>query len=114
MRSGGVLVLPVTPFGPDGGLAESVLARHVADGVAAGAGGVFAACGTGALTPASTSGSSPPPPRDASPSSPEPTACCAPRVPWPAPPPPAGADGLLLMPPYLVTGPATGPKLTTT
>ncbi|MFC5825552.1 dihydrodipicolinate synthase family protein [Nonomuraea insulae] len=47
MRLDGVLFFPVTPFGPDGGLAEAILARHVSEGVAAGAGGVFAACGTG-------------------------------------------------------------------
>ncbi|MEV1175334.1 dihydrodipicolinate synthase family protein, partial [Nonomuraea sp. NPDC049784] len=47
MRLDGVLFFPVTPFDADGDLAEPALARHVADGVAAGAGGVFTACGTG-------------------------------------------------------------------
>ncbi|MET7467079.1 dihydrodipicolinate synthase family protein, partial [Nonomuraea sp. NPDC005501] len=47
MRLDGVLFFPVTPFGAGGGVAEDVLAEHVAGGVAAGAGGVFAACGTG-------------------------------------------------------------------
>jgi len=47
MHLKGVLFFPVTPFGADGRLAEEMLARHVDQGVAKGAGGVFAACGTG-------------------------------------------------------------------
>ncbi|WP_406207155.1 dihydrodipicolinate synthase family protein [Streptomyces sp. NBC_01017] len=50
----GVLFFPVTPFGADGSLDEERLARHIESGVAAGAGGVFVACGPGefhALTP---------------------------------------------------------------
>ncbi len=47
MQLDGVLFFPVTPFGPDGELAEDVLAKHVTRGVTEGAGGVFAACGTG-------------------------------------------------------------------
>ncbi|BBH71789.1 putative 5-dehydro-4-deoxyglucarate dehydratase 1 [Actinoplanes sp. OR16] len=43
----GVLFFPVTPFGADGGVDESLLAAHVTKGVDAGAGAVFAGCGTG-------------------------------------------------------------------
>jgi 5-dehydro-4-deoxyglucarate dehydratase len=43
----GVLFFPVTPFTPDGEVNYDVLAEHVRRGVAAGPGGVFAACGTG-------------------------------------------------------------------
>uniref|UniRef100_UPI000A81EF48 dihydrodipicolinate synthase family protein n=1 Tax=Streptomyces acidiscabies TaxID=42234 RepID=UPI000A81EF48 len=54
MKFHGVLFFPVTPFDRDGGLDEDRLAQHIEGGVAAGAGGVFVACGTGefhALTP---------------------------------------------------------------
>lgn len=48
MRLSGVLFFPVTPFAPHGeGVAVDVLAEHIAAGVARGPGGVFAACGTG-------------------------------------------------------------------
>ncbi|AXG81430.1 5-dehydro-4-deoxyglucarate dehydratase [Streptomyces paludis] len=43
----GVLFFPVTPFAPDGGLHTAALDAHVRAGVSAGAGAVFAACGTG-------------------------------------------------------------------
>ena len=43
----GLLFFPVTPFRVDGGADLPELAAHVSRGVAAGAGGVFAACGTG-------------------------------------------------------------------
>jgi 5-dehydro-4-deoxyglucarate dehydratase len=44
---GGVLFFPVTPFTPGGEVDYDTLAEHVRRGVAAGPGGVFAACGTG-------------------------------------------------------------------
>ncbi|MFC9427043.1 5-dehydro-4-deoxyglucarate dehydratase [Streptomyces sp. NPDC056987] len=50
----GVLFFPVTPFAPDGALDPQTLDAHVRAGVEAGAGAVFAACGTGefhALSP---------------------------------------------------------------
>ncbi|TMR17356.1 5-dehydro-4-deoxyglucarate dehydratase, partial [Nonomuraea zeae] len=114
MRLDGVLFFPVTPFGDDGDLAEPVLARHVADGVTAGAGGVFTACGTGefsaldlgeytrvvATSVAAAAGRVP--------------VLCGAGGPLPAARAFAraaaaqGADGLLLMPPYLVTGPQAG------
>ncbi|TMR08023.1 5-dehydro-4-deoxyglucarate dehydratase [Nonomuraea turkmeniaca] len=114
MRLDGVLFFPVTPFGADGELAEQVLARHVADGVAAGAGGVFTACGTGEFNALDLGEYS----RAVATS----VAATERRVPvfagaggtLPAAKAIAraaaaqGADGLLLMPPYLVTGPAAG------
>ncbi|WP_327584509.1 5-dehydro-4-deoxyglucarate dehydratase [Nonomuraea sp. NBC_00507] len=114
MRLDGVLFFPVTPFGADGELAEPVLARHVADGVAAGAGGVFTACGTGefnaldlgeysrvvATAVAATEGRAP---VFAGAGGTLPAAKAIARAAAAQ-----GADGLLLMPPYLVTGPASG------
>lgn len=43
----GVLFFPVTPFTEDGAVDLDLLSRHVANGVDAGPGGVFIACGTG-------------------------------------------------------------------
>lgn len=43
----GVLFFPVTPFTAAGEVDTERLARHIATGVDAGPGGVFAACGTG-------------------------------------------------------------------
>ncbi|GAA4989726.1 5-dehydro-4-deoxyglucarate dehydratase [Nonomuraea thailandensis] len=114
MRLDGVLFFPVTPFGPDGALAEPTLARHVAQGVAAGAGGVFTACGTGEFNAldheeytrvvstavTATAGRVP---VVAGAGGPLPTARSLARAAAAE-----GADGLLVMPPYLVTGPAAG------
>ncbi|MFT4156680.1 MAG: 5-dehydro-4-deoxyglucarate dehydratase [Microbacterium sp.] len=47
MNVDGILFFPVTPFRGDGTIDHDVLARHVTTGVDAGAGGVFPACGTG-------------------------------------------------------------------
>ncbi|WP_160050986.1 5-dehydro-4-deoxyglucarate dehydratase [Nocardiopsis sp. FR4] len=47
MNFDGILFFPLTPFDSGGGVNEDVLAEHVASGVEHGAGGVFAACGTG-------------------------------------------------------------------
>ncbi|PSK97798.1 5-dehydro-4-deoxyglucarate dehydratase [Murinocardiopsis flavida] len=114
MQLEGILFFPVTPFRDDGGVDEGALAAHVDAGVAAGAGGVFAACGTGefnALAPAELETVT----RVA-------VAAAAGRVPVLAAaggPVPvaqeqarriegAGADGILLLPPYLVTAPQQG------
>ncbi|MGW5158609.1 5-dehydro-4-deoxyglucarate dehydratase [Nonomuraea wenchangensis] len=114
MRLDGVLFFPVTPFDAAGDLAEAVLARHVADGVAAGAGGVFAACGTGefnaldlgeygrAITAAvSATGGRVPVLGGAGGTLPAARAVAREAA-------ARGADGLLLMPPYLVNAPAAG------
>ncbi|MEU4702438.1 5-dehydro-4-deoxyglucarate dehydratase [Nonomuraea dietziae] len=114
MRLDGVLFFPVTPFDTDGSVNDQALAAHVAKGVAAGAGGVFAACGTGefnalsldeyatvvATSVAAASGHAPVL-SGAGGSLPFAQSCARAAA-------EAGADGLLLMPPYLVTAPATG------
>lgn len=46
-RLDGVLFFPVTAFGPDGGLDLATFRLHVRAGIEAGAGAVFACCGTG-------------------------------------------------------------------
>ncbi|WP_344569287.1 5-dehydro-4-deoxyglucarate dehydratase [Streptomyces axinellae] len=46
-RVGGLLFFPVTAFAPDGSLDLDVFRTHVRDGIEAGAGAVFACCGTG-------------------------------------------------------------------
>jgi 5-dehydro-4-deoxyglucarate dehydratase len=43
----GLLFFPITPYRGDGSVDVAELAAHVTRGVAAGAGGVFVACGTG-------------------------------------------------------------------
>lgn len=53
-RLDGLLFFPVTAYGPDGALDLEVYRTHVRRGIEAGAGAVFACCGTGefhALTP---------------------------------------------------------------
>ncbi|AFA75692.1 putative dihydrodipicolinate synthetase [Gordonia polyisoprenivorans VH2] len=110
----GVLFFPVTPFDADGEVDYDRLAEHVERGVAAGPGGVFIACGTGefhALGLAEFTRI---------------VRCAvdvvAGRVPvfagtggslvqakeFAAAAADQGADGLLLLPPYLVTMPPAG------
>src|SRR5690242_5165109 len=110
----GVLFFPVTPFASEDSIDLPILAEHVRRGVAAGAGGVFVACGTGefhALGPAEFASAV----RTA-------VEVVAGRVPvfagaggvlpiareYARAARDAGADGLLLMPPYLAQGPASG------
>jgi 5-dehydro-4-deoxyglucarate dehydratase len=110
----GILFFPVTPFRPDGTVDPELFAAHVATGVDAGAGGVFPACGTGefhALSAAEAIAVT----RDA-------VAAVAGRVPVIAGAggplghaldvargaADAGADGLLVLPPYLVGGTQAG------
>ncbi|MDA8438837.1 MAG: 5-dehydro-4-deoxyglucarate dehydratase [Propionibacterium sp.] len=47
MNLSGVLFFPVTPFGDDGSVADDVMRTRLVAGLECGAGGVFAACGTG-------------------------------------------------------------------
>ncbi|WP_439590799.1 5-dehydro-4-deoxyglucarate dehydratase [Microbacterium sp.] len=47
MNFDGILFFPVTPFDTSGSIDHDLLAQHVGTGVDAGAGGVFPACGTG-------------------------------------------------------------------
>lgn len=114
MKFQGVLFFPVTPFTADGSLDEDLLAAHIEAGVSAGAGGVFVACGTGEFHALTTdeieratrvavtvtggrvpvlaaAGGPVPVARDQ-----------AARIER------AGADGILLLPPYLVGAPQRG------
>jgi len=114
MKFQGVLFFPVTPFDANGDLDEDRLAQHIEAGVAAGAGGVFVACGTGefhALSPdeieratriavTTTAGRVP---VLAAAGGPVPVAADqAARIER------VGADGILLLPPYLVGAPQQG------
>ncbi|MFC7729105.1 5-dehydro-4-deoxyglucarate dehydratase [Actinomadura keratinilytica] len=114
MRLHGVLFFPVTPFGADGALDEAVLAEHLRAGLAHGPGGVFVACGTGefpSLSPAEhdravrtavrVAGGAVPVVAGAG----GPLGAALDQARGAAA---AGADGLLLMPPYLAQGPRHG------
>ncbi|GAB3125188.1 5-dehydro-4-deoxyglucarate dehydratase [Streptomyces calidiresistens] len=114
MKLTGVLFFPATPFDSSGEVDTDALARHVATGVEHGTGGVFAACGTGELTSLSrdeqalvvrtavreTAGRVP---VLAGAGGPLGTALDHARAAADA-----GADGLLLLPPWLAQGPAEG------
>ncbi|MGP4084726.1 5-dehydro-4-deoxyglucarate dehydratase [Streptomyces sp. KR55] len=110
----GVLFFPVTPFTATGDVDLDALRRHIADGVDAGPGGVFVACGTGEFhaldleeftavvrTAVDAAGGRVPVYAGAGGA-----LGLARRFARAAAE--AGADGLLLMPPYLVEAPATG------
>jgi len=110
----GVLFFPVTPFARGGEVDHEVLAEHLRGGLAAGPGGVFAACGTGefhALAPeeyaavvrTAVTVANGQVPVFAGAGGPLPVAVRLARAARDA-----GADGLLLMPPYLVAGPPAG------
>ncbi|AXK33034.1 5-dehydro-4-deoxyglucarate dehydratase [Streptomyces armeniacus] len=108
-RLDGLLFFPVTPYGPDGRVDEAVFRTHVRQGVEAGAGAVFACCGTGefhALAPGEF--------RQCVGAAVEEAAGRVPVVAGVGYGPAlaaefarlaedAGADGLLAMPPYLIT-----------
>ncbi|MEU8364406.1 5-dehydro-4-deoxyglucarate dehydratase [Nonomuraea sp. NPDC048882] len=114
MNLSGVLFFPVTPFDAGGALAEEVLAEHVRRGMEHGPGGVFAACGTGEFSALSESeharavrvaaevvaGRVPVFAGAGGPLGAALNQARAARE--------AGADGLLLMPPYLAQGPGHG------
>jgi 5-dehydro-4-deoxyglucarate dehydratase len=110
----GMLFFPVTPFAADGTVDTQVLAEHLRRGLAAGPGGIFAACGTGefhALAPeeyeavvsTAVKVADHRVPVFAGVGGPLPTAVRLARLARGA-----AADGLLLMPPYLVAGPPAG------
>ncbi|WP_030147241.1 MULTISPECIES: 5-dehydro-4-deoxyglucarate dehydratase [unclassified Streptomyces] len=114
MKFRGVLFFPVTPFAADGSLDERRLAQHIESGVAAGAGGVFVACGTGEFHALSAEEI-----ERATRVAVETTAGRVPVLAAAGGPPPvardhaarverAGADGILLLPPYLVSAPQQG------
>jgi len=110
----GVLFFPVTPFGADGSVDLAALDAHVRRGVDAGPGGVFVACGTGEFhtlevgeyeqivrTAVAAVGGRVPVFAGAggSVAQAKQFALAAGR---------AGADGILLLPPYLVAMPQQG------
>lgn len=110
----GVLFFPVTPFTPAGEVDTDRLAEHVAKGVDAGPGGVFIGCGTGefhAIDPAElrtivrtavdAAGGRVPVYAGAGGSLAQAKAFARAAA-------EAGADGLLLLPPYLVEMPQAG------
>lgn len=113
-RLSGVLFFPVTPFDDDGRVDSAALAAHLHHGLSHGPGGVFAACGTGELTSLAvdeqasvvrtavreTAGRVP---VVAGAGGPLGTALAHARQAAEA-----GADGLLLLPPYLAQGPREG------
>ncbi|GGM02817.1 5-dehydro-4-deoxyglucarate dehydratase [Dactylosporangium sucinum] len=114
MRLHGLLSFPLTPFTEDGKVNLTVLADHIAQQLAAGPSGLFVACGTGEFTSLSMqeyrdvlgtavrvaagrvpvfagTGGGPQLARDFAVAAAE-----------------AGADGLLLLPPYLVSSTPAG------
>lgn len=110
----GVLFFPVTPFTESGDVDTERLAQHVAKGVDAGPGGVFIACGTGEFhaldapelrtivrTAVDVIGGRTPVYAGAGGSIAQATAFAEAAA-------DAGADGLLLLPPYLVEMPQAG------
>ena len=110
----GVLFFPVTPFSEAGDVDTERLAQHVAKGVDAGPGGVFIACGTGEFhaldaselrtivrTAVDVVGGRVPVYAGAGGSIAQATAFAEAAA-------DAGADGLLLLPPYLVEMPQAG------
>src|SRR4051812_49900418 len=110
----GVLFFPVTPFTESGDVDLEALARHISSGVEAGPGGVFIACGTGEFHALE--------PEEFGPIVRTAVEVVAGRVPvyagaggsvaqakiFARAAAEAGADGLLLLPPYLVQMPQDG------
>ncbi|WP_053207869.1 5-dehydro-4-deoxyglucarate dehydratase [Jiangella muralis] len=114
MTLDGVLFFPVTPFDPAGAVDAHLLAAHVQAGLAHGPGAVFAACGTGefhaldsdeyelVVTTAVRAVAGAVPVFGGAGGALPHAVGCARRAER------AGADGLLVLPPYLVSGPADG------
>lgn len=114
MNLSGVLFFPVTPFRADGSVAGDVLAEHLRQGLEHRPGAVFVACGTGEFSALSeaehasavriaTETVNGQVPVLAGAGGPIGTALAQARAARDA-----GADGLLLMPPYLVSGTREG------
>ena len=114
MHLSGVLFFPVTPFDAAGAVDTDVLARHIEAGLEHGPGGVFAACGTGEFaalsadeqalvvqTAVKTAGGRIPVVAGAGGGLPQAIEGVRRAA-------DAGADGILLLPPYLQTGPPEG------
>lgn len=117
MKLDGVLFFPVTPFAPDGTVDVDVLKEHISSRLPFGPGGVFAACGTGefhalgidevrtvvAATVEAVATAAGKVPVVAGAGGPLGHAMAAARAAEEA-----GADALLVLPPYLVSGPVDG------
>ncbi|GAA3738779.1 5-dehydro-4-deoxyglucarate dehydratase [Spinactinospora alkalitolerans] len=114
MNLEGILFFPVTPFDRDGAVDHAALASHIGAGLEHGPGGVFAACGTGEIhalsnaeqaavvrTAVETAGGRVPVVAGAGGSLP--TVVEQARAAHEA-----GAEGVLLLPPYLVGAPQRG------
>ncbi|MFF7095534.1 5-dehydro-4-deoxyglucarate dehydratase [Streptomyces rubradiris] len=110
----GILFFPVTPFTEDGSIDTAKLSDHLRAGIESGAGGVFVACGTGefhaldlaefaSVVRTAVRVAAGRVPVFAGAGGPLPLARQHARAAEEA-----GADGLLLMPPYLVAGPPAG------
>ena len=110
----GVLFFPVTPFTPSGHVDRDVLAEHVASRLQFGPGGVFPACGTGEFHALSASEAI-----DVVRTTVDTVSGRVPVIAGAGGPlghaielargaAEAGADGLLLLPPYLVSGTTDG------
>ncbi|HEY0374607.1 MAG TPA: 5-dehydro-4-deoxyglucarate dehydratase [Amnibacterium sp.] len=113
-RFEGVLFFPVTPFDAHDRVDVALLEQHVSDGVGQGAGGVFAACGTGeyhalgvdeirTVVGAAVRATAGRRPVVAGTGGPIAHAVAAARAAAEA-----GAEGLLVLPPYLVAAPQEG------
>lgn len=114
MKFDGVLFFPVTPFTPEGTVDVELLKEHIGSRLAFGPGGVFPACGTGefhalsidevrTVVTAAVEVVAGKVPVVAGAGGPLGHALDAARVAEEA-----GADALLVLPPYLVTGPTDG------
>lgn len=114
MNFDGILFFPVTPFDAADRVDLDILRAHVATGVAAGAGGVFPACGTGEFHALSTDEVA-----DVVRTAVDAVAGTVPVVAGAGGPlgharevarsaADAGADALLVLPPYLVGAPQAG------
>lgn len=114
MKFDGVLFFPVTPFTPDGEVDVAILKEHITSRLPFGPGGVFPACGTGefhalsieevrTVVTAAVEAVGGQVPVVAGAGGPLGHALAAARAAEEA-----GADALLVLPPYLVTGPSAG------
>jgi 5-dehydro-4-deoxyglucarate dehydratase len=114
MKFDGVLFFPVTPFTPEGAVDVEILKEHITSRLPYGPGGVFPACGTGefhalsidevrTVVTAAVEAVAGQVPVVAGAGGPLGHALAAARVAEEA-----GADALLVLPAFLVTGPTEG------
>ncbi|WP_309106756.1 5-dehydro-4-deoxyglucarate dehydratase [Arthrobacter sp.] len=114
MKFDGVLFFPVTPFTPEGDVDVAILKEHITSRLPFGPGGVFPACGTGefhalsieevrTVVTAAVEAVAGQVPVVAGAGGPLGHTLAAARAAEEA-----GADALLVLPPYLVTGPSAG------